>query len=304
MSKLTSEQKEFSMLGAFVGLLVALRLYITTGPEIAVVGAIGCILAGFVIGYWLHGASDRPRFMVQYGIEGIMVGIFVGAVQLGMRPAAIIEAALIGAVVYGLGVASLALRQKNRDRYLSFKGEAFMVSFFGLLGAFGGSLLADLLAKNKLTHFVSGSPENIASNIILIFIGSLLLSVTIGMLVSSNRKRPAIGAVFTIIAGCLVLWVGISIAPILFMPGSGLYWAGLIVGLILIGLGLLIISFPQSHTYLGLAVVVFSILSFVGAAGGLIIGGLFGLLGGTLIVSWMGLENQTVLAAEQRQSPE
>lgn len=292
MSKLTSEQKEFSILGIFIGLLVAFRLYVKVGPELAAVGFIGSILGGYAIGYWLSDASERAKFMTIYGILGIMVGLFVGSVQLNMHDASILEAALIGSVVYGLGLGSIALFFKARDRYLSFKGEAFWIPFLGSLGALGASYIPDLLEKGEYTKnfFAQGTLQNTTANIIFIFVGSLLLSITLGMFFSGNRRRPVIGALFTMLAGIMVLKVGIAIAPILFMPGSGLYWAGLVVGLILVGLSLMVLAFPESHTYMGLGIIVFSILSYVGAAGGLLVGGLFGLLGGTLVFAWTGLE--------------
>ncbi|QQK78701.1 hypothetical protein HUG20_01485 [Salicibibacter cibi] len=40
--------------------------------------------------------------------------------------------------------------------------------------------------------------------------------------------------------------------------------------------------------FTGSSIIIFSILSFIGAAGGLIIGGLLGIAGGILIAAWNG----------------
>ncbi|GAW32301.1 DUF6114 domain-containing protein [Carboxydocella sp. JDF658] len=108
---------------------------------------------------------------------------------------------------------------------------------------------------------------------------ALLATNSWGFILAHNQKRPALGAVLTIYGSIMVLWFGIDIAPILFLPNSGLYWAGMVLGLFLLALAVLALVFPYWHLALGLIILVLSVLSYVGAAGGVLLGGLLSLLG-------------------------
>ncbi len=70
-------------------------------------------------------------------------------------------------------------------------------------------------------------------------------------------------------------------------------WAGLVTGLVMMVLAVLSIIKPDSHVVLGSFLILTSILSFIGAAGGLIIGGVIGLLGGALVAGWNGQKEQS-----------
>lgn len=292
MVKLKTEQKEYILLGMFIGVLVAIRIGTTWGLWQAIAAGIACaLIIGLLFGNWLSDKSEHMKLVVKYGIEGIMVGLIIAAGVLKMQPVAIIAGILIGLGVYGFAIGTFVWKQKQKDHYISFRGEAFLVSFLGLCGALAGYGLAKAIAVSRFKSLIPGLlAHQTGLSIALIIVCSLLLSVPWGFLVAINRRRPILGAVFAMIAGALVLWVGISIAPMLFLPGSGLYWAGMVMGLMIIGCSLLAVAFPKSHIPMGIAIVAFSILSFIGAAGGLIVGGLIGLLAGSLIVSWIGPE--------------
>ncbi|MEW5320967.1 DUF6114 domain-containing protein [Geobacillus thermoleovorans] len=124
-----------------------------------------------------------------------------------------------------------------------------------------------------------------------------------GYLLAANRNRPVLGAVLAIAGAAFVLIVGISVFPMLLLPGSGLMWAGLVTGLVMVVLGILSIIKPESHVMLGSFLILSSILSFVGAAGGLIIGGVIGLLGGALVVGWNGQKEQNSWPINDHPSP-
>ncbi|MED0654327.1 DUF6114 domain-containing protein [Anoxybacillus geothermalis] len=131
------------------------------------------------------------------------------------------------------------------------------------------------------------------------FVGPLLsyafgwmLPCAVGYLLAANRHRPVLGSVLVMIGAIFVLIVGISVFPMLLLPGSGLMWAGLVTGLVMIVLAILSMIKPQSHVTIGSFLILASILSFVGAAGGLIIGGIIGLLGGALVVGWSGKQTE------------
>lgn len=154
---------------------------------------------------------------------------------------------------------------------------------------------AVLLAALILTRFDSALDVMITAvaGFIIPFAVGLIIPFSIGYLMAANTNRPVMGAVLTLIGSVFVLIVGISVAPMLLLPGSGLMWAGLITGLFMVLLGILSLVKPHSGLYIGGGIIVFSILSFVGAAGGLIIGGILGLLGGTLIAAWGDADAET-----------
>lgn len=52
---------------------------------------------------------------------------------------------------------------------------------------------------------------------------------------------------------------------------------------------------PQMHVFIGSVIVILSILSYVGAVGGLIIGGIFGIIGGSLILAWHGEKKEAAI---------
>ncbi|WMJ16874.1 DUF6114 domain-containing protein [Geobacillus proteiniphilus] len=114
-----------------------------------------------------------------------------------------------------------------------------------------------------------------------------------GYLLAANRYRPVLGSALAIAGAVFVLIVGISVFPMLLLPGSGLMWAGLVTGLVMMVLAVLSIIKPDSHVVLGSFLILTSILSFIGAAGGLIIGGVIGLLGGALVAGWNGQKEQS-----------
>ncbi len=161
----------------------------------------------------------------------------------------------------------------------------------------GGALLVGgllLIAAASMFHYDFLSVHDAAR-----FVGPLLsyalgwiLPCAVGFLFAANRHRPVLGSVLVMIGAIFVLIVGISVFPMLLLPGSGLMWAGLVTGLVMIVLAILSMIKPQSHVTIGSFLILASILSFVGAAGGLIIGGIIGLLGGALVVGWSGKQTE------------
>lgn len=82
---------------------------------------------------------------------------------------------------------------------------------------------------------------------------------------------------------------------------------GMIWGTLIIIGAVMLYSRPQQHNTWGIIVLVFSLLSWIGAAGGLIIGFLLGLVGGILGVIWkLPVVQQTptqALSPETRKCP-
>ncbi|UOE75818.1 DUF6114 domain-containing protein [Parageobacillus thermoglucosidasius] len=162
---------------------------------------------------------------------------------------------------------------------------------FALSGIVAVLLIATLLARlemiplNSLIRGVAG--------LVLPYGVGLFLPLSFGYLLAANKNRPVMGSVFSLIGGGLVLLVGISVAPMLLLPGSGLMWAGLIIGMFMVMLSIFSMVKPETHLFTGCSIIICSILSFIGAAGGLVVGGLLGLIGGTFIAAWDGVLSKT-----------
>lgn len=198
--------------------------------------------------------------------------------------------AVVGAAALGLYFISLFIKKRNLHSW----SEAFKANNM-MLFSLGGALIM-LLAVTILTR-LSFIPLNtiifVAAGIVIPYGVGLLLPLSLGYLLALNANRPVMGSVFALIGSVFVIVIGISVAPMLLLPRSGLMWAGLITGLFMLMFSLSALFKPESHFFAGCSIIVLSILSFLGAAGGLIIGGILGLVGGMFIAAWAGKDTVT-----------
>jgi hypothetical protein len=260
--------------GAFIGGIIY-----KSGEKGAMFGAMIMIL--LTIGTMeliSHLGKKHLKKYLEYGLAGMLPG---AVMTLHILPKAgeseISTGMVLGMLILALGIGELIKRLEKKDKYLSTTWEVFcfpLVSFGSILFT---TWLADFIFKKN--HIL-----NSCFAILLFFI----IALSPGLLLAANRHRPVLGNFMTFLGGLLVLWFGINIAPMLFLPGSGLYWAGIVIGLIMIALSILGIAFPKMGLLLGSLHIVVSILSFVGATGGLIAGGILGVLGGVFVVAWNG----------------
>ncbi|MGE5371612.1 MAG: DUF6114 domain-containing protein [Solirubrobacterales bacterium] len=278
----------YSMLGLYIGTLVGLRTYHEAGAWWAAAAVVVVTLAfGPCFGSWIANQPERDQNVAAHGIAGTLIGFFAAVTAFKSDPQIIGLCVLAGGICFGAGFGLLVNLWKQSSRYEAYRGDAFWISVLGCFGALIGYGLSLALMGIRGGALMTGAYLPTIVKLLMILILSSIMSLAPGILFAANRKRPAIGALFVTLGGALVLWVGISIAPILFLPGSGLYWSGMVMGLVLTGLGFMAGLVPRYHLGIGLAAMVFSILSFVGAAGGLLVGGLLGLTGGAFLVSWI-----------------
>lgn len=103
---------------------------------------------------------------------------------------------------------------------------------------------------------------------------------------SWRAERPFLGGVLLIVSGLIVGYVPIQFTLELILMGTPLAAIGMLFAVLLFLTGVFALLRPDQSTNLGIAGVAFSILSVVGALGGLLVGLLIGIVGSNLLISW------------------
>lgn len=102
-----------------------------------------------------------------------------------------------------------------------------------------------------------------------------------------RRSRPFWAGVWTLLGGGLIAYVPGTAFKFALMPGS-LIWAGILVGVIIVIFGLFLWVQPSIRYLLGVLIILFSLFSFITSDfGGLLLGMLLGLVGGSLAMAWI-----------------
>lgn len=281
-----------------------------------VIGSVTGLVLCTVLAILVRQKSERVRIQVQYAVCGLIPGFMIVGNPFVIRykwGAAV--GAIIFALAFGLILSRLLLRWKASERYLSFPMEGGLFAILNLFMSYAGDEIAQLLIHNRLFYIPHkeasqqlqriitvmtpkhGMEFVVGKTLIGLVVPSLLVLVAflwIGLALGANRRRPAFGVALTVIGGAMISYIGFKVAPMLFMPGSGLLWAGLVVGLLMIALAITALYNIQMRVPLGVVIIVLSILSFLGAAGGLIIGGILGIFGGAMITSWKEVQTDAL----------
>ncbi|WP_066174783.1 DUF6114 domain-containing protein [Bacillus marinisedimentorum] len=100
-----------------------------------------------------------------------------------------------------------------------------------------------------------------------------------------RSKRPFLGATLSLLAGLLILWIPFNLSKIAFLPGS-MAFVGFLFGGLIVLTAVMAYIFPQFSTILGVFVIFFSVLSVMGALGGMFIGTILGITGGSFCIGW------------------
>lgn len=101
-----------------------------------------------------------------------------------------------------------------------------------------------------------------------------------------RATRPFWGAVLLILASLLIAWVPMQFAIELLFIGGAFTVVGLVFAVIVFLLGVFALLRPDLSTILGITGIAFSVLSLIGALGGLLFGAVLGIAGGALCVAW------------------
>ncbi|WP_306061731.1 DUF6114 domain-containing protein [Natronococcus wangiae] len=102
-------------------------------------------------------------------------------------------------------------------------------------------------------------------------------------------QRPFLGGILLCLAGILITWVPMQILPdIIFIGGemTGFLAIGAMFGVFVFVTGVFALYRPKYSDMIGVVGVVLSVLSLFGSLGGLLVGMLFGILGGNLCIAW------------------
>lgn len=100
-----------------------------------------------------------------------------------------------------------------------------------------------------------------------------------------RKSRPFWGAALALLSGLIILYVPLQLIEIAALPGTTLFIGFFLGGMVLLG-GIMTYIMPQFSVFFGPFVMVSAILSIMGAMGGLVIGTLLGIIGGSMIMAW------------------
>ncbi|MEH7096256.1 DUF6114 domain-containing protein [Neobacillus vireti] len=100
-----------------------------------------------------------------------------------------------------------------------------------------------------------------------------------------RARRPFWGATLCSLSGLIILYVPAQLYELAAGPGSMLFTGFFFGGLTLL-MGVLSYVMPKLSTLLGILAIFASVLSILGALGGLLIGTILGIIGGAILIAW------------------
>lgn len=101
-----------------------------------------------------------------------------------------------------------------------------------------------------------------------------------------REPRPFWGGALLMLAGLIIGYVPIQFATELAIVGGAFTVVGLVFAVMVFLTGAFVLARPEMSTIFGVIGIALSILSIIGALGGLFIGMLIGIAGGNLCVAW------------------
>jgi len=101
-----------------------------------------------------------------------------------------------------------------------------------------------------------------------------------------RARRPVIPGVVTALGGVLIGYIPLRVAMSMALVPQTYMFAGAIFGIIVVVSGLAAIGKPDLSSFFGGLAILVSVLSIVGALGGLMVGLTVGCIGGSLLYAW------------------
>ncbi len=112
--------------------------------------------------------------------------------------------------------------------------------------------------------------------------------------------RPFAGGVLLILAGMIIAAIPIRLQMISATQGPSYSALGIVFAAMVVACGVFALVKPQLSTLIGVTGTTMSILSLIGAFGGLVIGMLVGIVGGSLCVAWQEPGSEETATGEER----
>ncbi|MFA8438422.1 DUF6114 domain-containing protein [Pueribacillus sp. YX66] len=296
---------KYGSIGVLPGVLIGGSKIIGLGITGALTfGLISAIIYGTAVYKLVDYHSKSEKYILYPGHYAVLfllgsISVFITILVVGFLtnildlealilelPFMLIVSLMTGIFIFIYIISFLVKKRKYVTWTHAFKKSLFTLGF--LLGLI--VLIFAAIGFTRSGYFPLNTMIYIVAGFVIPYTIGLGLPLSLGYLMAFNTNRPVMGSIFCIVGSGFVIFIGIQVAPMLLLPNSGLMWAGLITGLFMLMFGLSALFKPETHFFAGTSIIIFSILSFLGAAGGLIIGGLLGLAGGILIASWDGLE--------------
>ncbi|WP_136716114.1 DUF6114 domain-containing protein [Halorientalis salina] len=113
-----------------------------------------------------------------------------------------------------------------------------------------------------------------------------------------RARRPFAGSVMLMLAGLIILAIPLRLQFI--FPGPSKAALGIVFGAMVIACGVFALLKPGLSTLIGVTGIAMSILSLVGAFGGLVVGMLVGIVGGNLCIAWQHPARDEEAASDSR----
>jgi ABC-type multidrug transport system fused ATPase/permease subunit len=117
-----------------------------------------------------------------------------------------------------------------------------------------------------------------------------------------RSRRPFAGGTLLVLGGMIIAAIPIRLQMIQATQGPSYSALGIVFAAMVVACGVFAIVKPQLSTLIGVTGIAMSILSLIGAFGGLVIGMLVGIVGGSLCVAWQepGTEDTEATTGEER----
>jgi hypothetical protein len=115
-----------------------------------------------------------------------------------------------------------------------------------------------------------------------------------------RARRPFAGGTMLILAGMIIGAIPLRLQSIAATAGASKAALGIVFAAMVIACGVFAMVKPELSTLIGVTGVAMSILSLIGAFGGLVIGMLVGIVGGNLCIAWQDPNRDEDAASESR----
>lgn len=116
---------------------------------------------------------------------------------------------------------------------------------------------------------------------------------------SKISKRPLAGIICSFLGGAIILYFPLHFYWLAFVPQAFVF-PGIVIGGLLLTCTVLAWFYPTHSRIFGIFIMVLSIASLVGALGGLFVGMILGMIGGSLLFAWRPISPEQLIAEAEK----